>query len=152
MTDAEHKKFIRIALDEARLALAEDEVPVGAAIVCSGEVVARAHDEKESRNDPTAHAELLAIRGAAEILHSWRLTDCELYCTLEPCAMCVGAILQARISRLIYGAKNLKCGAVETHAQLLSIPAWNHEIEVVPGVLGDECAELLKMYFKQKRS
>jgi tRNA(adenine34) deaminase len=152
MAATKHEEFMRLALEEAVRALEEDEVPVGALIVCSGKVVAKAHDQKESRRDPTAHAELLAIQRAAHAVSGWRLLGCELYCTLEPCAMCVGAMLQARIKRLIYGAKNLKFGAVETHAQLLTIPAWNHKIEVVSGVLAETSAELLARYFKRKRA
>jgi tRNA(adenine34) deaminase len=152
MEELNHKQFMEIAFEEAVSALGVDEVPVGAVVVRLGEIVAKAHDEKEGRGDPTAHAEVLALRRAAGVLGTWRLVGCDLYCTLEPCAMCVGAMLQARIARLVYGAKNAKCGAVETHAKLLEIPAWNHKIKVVSGVMSEQCAELLSRYFEKKRS
>jgi tRNA(adenine34) deaminase len=151
MPNSHHEEFMRIALEEARLALGEDEVPVGAVIIHDGKVIARGHDLKEKLGDPTAHAEIMAIRRAAEMLNSWRLLGCEIYSTLEPCAMCVGAMLQARVSRLIYGAENVKFGAVETNARLLDIPCWNHKIAVISGVLREDCSALLKQYFRRKR-
>ena len=139
------------ALNEAAVAFAEDEIPVGAVVVFGEECLARAHDRRESTGDPTAHAELLAIREAARKIGDWRLCECELYVTLEPCPMCAGALLLARIKRLIYGAPNLKSGAIQTHCNLLSIETFNHKVEVTSGVLTDSCAALLRDYFVRKR-
>jgi tRNA(adenine34) deaminase len=139
------------ALDEAAAAFTEDEVPVGAVLVLGEECLAKAHDIREKTGDPTSHAEILAIREASEKIGDWRLCDCELYVTLEPCPMCTGAILMSRIKRLIYGAPNFKGGAVKTHCSLLSIPTFNHKVEVRSGVLEEECADLLKKFFSRKR-
>jgi tRNA(adenine34) deaminase len=147
-----HAHFMRLALEQARAALADDEVPVGAVIVAGGQVLAAAHNQREQLHDPTAHAEMIAITQAAESLESWRLAGCTLYCTLEPCPMCAGAILQARIPTVVYGASDPKAGAVATLYQLLSDPRLNHRCEIVPGVLADECGQLLTRFFQQQRN
>jgi tRNA(adenine34) deaminase len=139
------------ALDEARRAESEREVPVGAVVVQDGEVVARAHNCPVSGCDPTAHAEMLALRAAAERLGNYRLNGCDVYTTLEPCAMCAGALVQARIRRLVYAAADPKAGAVHSHLRLLEAPHLNHRVEVVAGVLAEEAAALLQRFFALRR-
>lgn len=140
-----------LALDEARAAAAEGEAPVGAVIVCDGAVVARARNARESAADPTAHAELIAIREAAERLGRWRLSDCTLYVTLEPCPMCAGALVNARIGRLVYGAADPKAGAVGTLYDLSCDERLNHRFPVARGVLERECSEVLTGFFRELR-
>jgi tRNA(adenine34) deaminase len=140
-----------MALAEAEAALAEDEVPVGAVIVQNDRVIAAAHNQREQLRDPTAHAEMIAITQAAESLGSWRLEGCTLYVTLEPCPMCAGAILQARVPTVVYGATDPKGGAVHTLYQLLSDPRLNHRPLVVSSVLMDRCGELLTRFFQAQR-
>jgi tRNA(adenine34) deaminase len=142
---------MRLALEEAQQAMREEEVPIGAVIVHQDRVVARAHNQREQLRDPTAHAEMIAITQAAAALGSWRLEGCALYVTLEPCAMCAGAILQARIPLVVYGAADPKAGAVHTLYQLLSDPRLNHRCDVTAGVLAGPCAELLSRFFQQQR-
>jgi tRNA(adenine34) deaminase len=146
-----HDHFMRIALEEAEQALREDEVPIGAAIVHDGRLIARAHNQREQLRDPTAHAEMIAITQAAESRQSWRLEDCTLYVTLEPCPMCAGAILQARIPRLVYGAADPKAGAVDSLYRLLNDPRLNHRSETVAGVLAEPCGAILSRFFQQQR-
>ncbi len=143
---------MQLALDEARRALEENEVPVGAVIVRAGAVIASAHNERERLRDPTAHAELLAIGRAAKALASWRLEGCTLYTTLEPCPMCAGAIVQARIPIVVYGAADPKAGAVQSLFQLLDDPRLNHQAQVIAGILAEPCGELLSKFFQQQRS
>ncbi len=140
-----------LAIDEARRALAENEVPVGAVIVRAGRVLAAAHNQREQLRDPTAHAEMIAITQAAAALESWRLEGCTLYVTLEPCPMCAGAILQARIPLVVYGAADPKAGAVTTLFELLGDKRLNHQAEVVSGVLALRCGELLSEFFREQR-
>jgi tRNA(adenine34) deaminase len=153
-----HEAFMRMALREAELALEADEVPIGAVVVHelagSGEprVIAAAHNQREQLRDPTAHAEMIAITQAAEALGNWRLSDCTLYVTLEPCPMCAGAIVLARIPRVVYGAADPKAGAVTTLYRLLEDPRLNHRAEVIRGVLEQPCGEILSRFFQQKRS
>lgn len=143
---------MRLAYQEAQQALEEDEVPVGAVIVHGERVIASAHNQREQLRDPTAHAEMIAITQAAEALGSWRLDECLLYVTLEPCPMCAGAILQARIPWLIYGTPDPKAGAVHTLYQLLADPRLNHRCQTVSGVLAGPCGEILSRFFQHKRS
>jgi tRNA(adenine34) deaminase len=146
-----HEAFMRMALVEAEAALAENEVPVGAIIISQERVVAAAHNQREQLRDPTAHAEMVAITQAAESLGSWRLEGCTLYVTLEPCPMCAGAILQARIPRVVYGALDPKAGAVESLFQLLSDRRLNHTCQVLGGVLAQPCGEILTRFFQTQR-
>jgi tRNA(adenine34) deaminase len=141
-----------LALEQARLAAGHDDVPIGAAILRGEEVLALAGNERELRGDPTAHAELLAIRAAAEALGGWRLPGTTLYVTLEPCAMCAGAIVLARIPTVVYGAPDPKAGAAGSVLDVLSEPALNHRPEVVSGVREQECAALLREFFAARRS
>jgi len=142
---------MREAIALAREAAAADEVPIGAVVVHAGNVIGRAHDRKVEMNDPTAHAEILAMRAAAAHLGDWRLEDCALFVTLEPCPMCAGAALLARLPLLVYGARNDKFGAVETHVHTLAYPRWNHQVRTAGGILADECAKILTEYFAGKR-
>jgi tRNA(adenine34) deaminase len=142
---------MRTALAAAERAALSGEVPVGAVVVVRGEVVAVAHNQRETNNDPTAHAEIVALRAAASALDSWRLVDADLYVTMEPCPMCAGAIVNARVRRLIYGCDDPKAGAVRTLFQLLDDQRLNHRVEVVAGMLGHESAALLKSFFSRLR-
>ena len=142
---------MEIALEEARKAESHGDVPIGAAILRDGEVLARAGNERELRRDPTAHAELLAIRAAAEALGGWRLPGTTLYVTLEPCAMCAGAIVLARIPQVVYGTPDPKAGAAGSVLDVLREPALNHRPEVITGVREGECAQLLRDFFAARR-
>jgi tRNA(adenine34) deaminase len=146
-----HLRWMRLALDEARAAAEEDEVPVGAVVVASGRVVASAHNQREQLSDPTAHAEMIALTQAAAALGSWRLEGCTLYVTLEPCPMCAGAILQARVPVVVWGAPDPKAGAVETLYRLFDDPRLNHRVDHVGHVLADECGRVLSDFFRGKR-
>ena len=143
--------YMSFALEEARAAGSGGEAPVGAVVVCDGAVVARARNARESAADPTAHAELIAIREAAERLGRWRLSDCTLYVTLEPCPMCAGALVNARIDRLVYGASDPKAGAVGTLMDLSSDDRLNHRFAVTRGVLEGECSAVLTEFFRGLR-
>ena len=142
---------MRLALEEAETAYAKDEVPVGAALVVDDKVIARAHNSKEATNDPTAHAELMVIRAGAMQSSEWRMADATLYVTKEPCVMCAGAMINARLGKLVYGCKDERFGAVNSRHQLLHDPSLNHQVRVVPAVLEEECREILKKFFKMRR-
>jgi len=146
-----HQDWMRVALIQAQTASEQGEVPIGAVVVHNGQVIAAAHNEKEQRNDPTAHAEVLAIQRAAKVLGSWRLTDAILYVTLEPCPMCAGAIFQSRIKQLVYGAADLKGGAVGSVMNVLDYTLWNHRVDFIAGVLEEECSDILKLFFRRLR-
>jgi tRNA(adenine34) deaminase len=143
---------MRLALDEARLAVEHGDVPIGAVAVRDGTVIARAHNRREADSDPTAHAELLAIRASSQVIGHWRLEGVTLYCTLEPCAMCAGAMVLARLPRLVYGAPDPKAGAGGSVMDLLSHPSLNHHVEVSGGVLADEAAALIVHFFAELRA
>ncbi|MEW6067092.1 MAG: tRNA adenosine(34) deaminase TadA [Nitrospirota bacterium] len=147
----EDNYFMRLAIKEANLAFEEGEVPVGALLVKEGNVIAKAHNCKETTNDPTGHAEILVIRAGADKNNAWRLTDATLYVTKEPCIMCAGAMVNARLGRLVYGCRDEKGGAVDSLYKLLSDKRLNHHVEVISGVLKDECAEILKRFFQNRR-
>jgi tRNA(adenine34) deaminase len=146
--------LIRLAIEEAKLALAADEVPIGAVVLHapSGRVIGRGHNRRESDHDPTAHAEVVALRQAARELGHWRLLECVLAVTLEPCPMCAGAIVNARVARLVYGCDDPKAGAVRTLYRICEDERLNHRVEVEGGVLADECAELLRAFFRAQRA
>jgi len=146
-----NEEVMTLALQEARGALAHDDVPVGAVVVKDGQVVASRHNERELTGDPTAHAEVLALRDAAHSLGSWRLTGCTLAVTLEPCVMCGGALVNARLDRVVYGAADMKAGACLSLYNVCDDPRLNHRVEVVPGVLADEAAALLTEFFAEHR-
>lgn len=141
-----------LAIEMARLGESKGEVPIGAIIVCDGNIIARAHNQKESLADPTAHAEILVIRAAAKKLGRWRLNDCQLYVTAEPCVMCMGAIIQARIPVLVYGATEKKFGGVESTARLGQHPMLPKQMEIYAGICEQACEELLKDFFEKRRN
>jgi tRNA(adenine34) deaminase len=143
--------FMRLALREAEHALEHEDVPIGAVVVREGEVIAAAHNERELRQDPTAHAEIIALREAAQAVGSWRLLDTVLYVTLEPCAMCAGAIVLGRVARVVYGASDPKAGASGSVFDVLGEPRLNHRPEVAGGLLRLECGGLLSEFFASRR-
>jgi tRNA(adenine34) deaminase len=143
--------FMRLALREAERAPAHEDVPIGAVIVRGGEVIAAAHNEREVRGDPTAHAEVIAVREAARVIGSWRVLDAAVYVTLEPCAMCAGALVLARVGRLVYGAPDPKAGACGSVLDVISEPRLNHRPDVAGGLLSAECGELLASFFASRR-
>jgi tRNA(adenine34) deaminase len=145
------EKFMAMAIKEARRAAENSEVPVGAVVVLGGEVIARAHNLREGLRDPSAHAEVLALRGAARKLDRWRLTGTTLYVTLEPCAMCAGALTLARIDRLVYGCDDPKAGACGSVFDIVRDPRLNHRIEVARGALEEDCRLVLKEFFEKRR-
>ncbi len=141
-----------LAIATAKVGAEKGEVPIGAVLVCDGKILARAHNHKEGLADPTAHAEMLVIRAGAEKLGRWRLDDCQLYVTAEPCVMCMGAIIQARIPVLIYGATEKKFGGVESTARLGQHPMLPKQMAIYAGICEQECEEILKDFFKQRRN
>lgn len=154
MTDAwgEHERWMQVALSEARRAYALDEVPIGAVLVRDGAILASGHNERISHCDPTAHAELVVIRRAATIVKDWRLEGCTLYTTLEPCPMCAGAIVLARIPTVVFGAPDPKAGACGTLFNLTNDARLNHRCQVIGGVLADECGVVLTQFFQEQRA
>jgi tRNA(adenine34) deaminase len=142
---------MREAMAEAQAAIAHDDVPIGAVVVHDGSIIGRGRNERERRADPTAHAEVLALREAAAALGSWRVLDSTLYVTLEPCAMCAGAIVLSRISRVVFGCTDPKAGAAGSVLDVLAEPRLNHRPEVVGGVMAEDCAELLRTFFRARR-
>lgn len=154
LTPAPHSRdedFMRAALAEARAAAAHDDVPVGAVVVVSGEIVSRAGNERELRSDPTAHAEVLALRSASQALGSWRLDGATLYVTLEPCPMCAGAALLARLARLVYGPQDPRAGAALSLYNIVQDPRLNHRVDITYGVLEEESRSLLRSFFELRR-
>jgi len=143
--------FMKIALEEAEAGYRRGEVPVGAVLVREGVVLARAHNCPIATNDPSAHAEMLALRKAAEIIGNYRLAGTELYVTIEPCVMCAGAIIHARVERVIFGARDPKCGAVVSLYQILDDKRLNHQVKTMEGILKEECGEIISRFFKEKR-
>ena len=144
--------YLQDAIAEARSAEAAGEVPVGAVVVLDGTIIARGHNRAITDSDPTAHAEVIALRAAGLALANYRLERCTLYCTLEPCAMCAGAMLHARLERLVYAAPDPKAGACGSVLHVLNHPALNHRIEVSAGLLADECGQMLRDFFKRRRT
>ena len=152
MRPPNHEAFMELALEQARLAAEMGEVPVGAVVVHQGQVIARAHNLREQSQDPTTHAEVLALREAARELGSWRLCDTTLYVTLEPCPMCAGALVNARVEQLVYGCPDPKAGAVRTLYTICEDPRLNHRLQVTRGVLAQRCAQELSDFFARLRS
>jgi tRNA(adenine34) deaminase len=150
--ETEDIAWMRLALEQAQKAYELGEVPVGAVAVYEGDIIGAGFNRKESDQDPTAHAEMIALRQAAQKLGNWRLIGVTLYCTLEPCPMCAGAMIQGRLQRLVYGAKDTRFGADGTIMEVLSEPAFNHRVLVTPGVLAEEAGELLQRFFRLLRS
>lgn len=146
------EKYMKEAIKEAKKAWAKDEVPIGAVIVKDGKVIARAHNLRESKQIATAHAEIIAIEKACKKIGSWRLNDCTLYVTLEPCAMCSGAMILSRVDRIVYGASDPKGGCVDSCIKMYEQQGFNHYPEVTSGILKDECSSMLTTFFKNKRN
>jgi tRNA(adenine34) deaminase len=142
---------MRLALKEAGLAFSEGEVPVGAVLVMNGGIVTKARNQREKFTDPSAHAEVIALREAARLAGGWRLNNATLYVTKEPCIMCAGAMVNARLGRLVYGCRDEKGGAVDSLYHLLADERLNHQVQVTSGILESECAEFLKMFFRERR-
>ncbi len=142
---------MRLALEEAHAALSHGDVPVGAIAVAGGDILHRGHNERELRGDPTAHAEILCLRGAAKRLGRWRLSDVTIYSTVEPCPMCAGALVAARVQRVVYGAPDVLGGAAWSIYNIVQDPRLMHQCELTSGVLGEECAEVIQAFFEEKR-
>ncbi len=147
----QHEHWMRIAMEEAKKAEAIGEVPIGAIVVRGDEIIGRGYNLRETTLDSTAHAEMIAIRQASEALQAWRLLDCTLYVTLEPCPMCAGAIVQSRVPHVVYGTTDPKAGCAGTLMNLLQEPRFNHRADVIDGVLRDECAAMLTQFFRRLR-
>lgn len=150
--DQRDRAFMEQALATARLALASEDVPVGAVVVDDDRIIGRGHNQREHLQDPTAHAEMIALTAAATHRGSWRLDDCTMYVTLEPCAMCAGGLVLARVGRLVYGASDAKAGACGSLFTIQDDPRLNHRIPTTSGVLAEPCAELLRAFFRHRRS
>src|SRR5574344_1545976 len=146
-----HEEYMQLALAEARKAAALGEIPIGAVLVCEGEVIASAHNMRETWQDGTAHAEIIVIQEACKKLARWRLSGCTLYVTVEPCPMCAGAIVNSRIDRLVYGCDDPKAGAVRSIFSIVDNPRLNHRVDILSGVREEECRTLLKDFFKMRR-
>ena len=144
-------RFMKLALEEATIAFAEGEVPVGSVLVIGDTVITKAHNNREYSNDPIGHAELLALKSGSRETGNWRLSDATLYVTKEPCIMCAGAMVNARLGRLVYGCRDKKGGAVDSLYTLLTDQRLNHQVEVLSGVLEEECAGILKRFFRERR-
>ena len=143
--------YMKAALKEAEKARMKDEVPIGCVIVLNDKIIAKAHNIRESKQNPVGHAEILAIQKASKKLDSWRLENCEMYVTIEPCIMCAGAIIQSRIKKVYYGAPDIKGGALGSSIDVLEAKNINHRPEIYPGIMEEECSNLVKNYFKSKR-
>ena len=150
-TQKNDQQHMQIAIEQARIAEENGDVPIGAIIVHNNQIIGKAYNQREQLQDPTAHAEIIALTQAAAFLESWRLIDCTIYVTLEPCCMCAGALVLARIERLVYGCDDPKTGAVKSLYNILQDERLNHKVEVTSGVLTDECSELLQNFFQKRR-
>ncbi len=151
MQSGEDAVWMKLALEQARLAAAAGEVPVGALVIKDGEIIGQGHNRNLLDDDPTAHAEIVALREAAARLGNHRLVGCTMVATIEPCSMCAGALIHARIARLVYGASDPKAGAAGSTVQVINNPSLNHRMEVTAGVLAERCSEILQKFFRQKR-
>ncbi len=146
------QKYMKMAIEQAQIAEENGDVPIGSVIVYQNQIIGRAYNQREQLQDPTAHAEIIALTQAAAFLESWRLHDCTIYVTLEPCPMCAGALVLARINRLVYGCDDPKTGAVKSLYNIVQDERLNHRLEVTSGVLSDECSKLLQEFFLRRRS
>ena len=151
MPESEDERWMRHALAEAQLALKKDEVPVGAVVVYEDKIIGRGHNQVETLKDPTAHAEIIAIGAAATYLNSWRLSGASLYVTIEPCAMCAGALVLSRIERLVFGAKDPKAGACGSLYNIVQDIRLNHQVQIIPYILEQECSQILQAFFERVR-
>ena len=151
MTNEEDNNFMKLAIQQAHIAEENGDVPIGAVIVYQNQIIGKAYNQREQLQDPTAHAEIIALTQAAAFLESWRLHDCTIYVTLEPCTMCAGALVLARIDRLVYGCNDPKTGAVKSLYNIVTDERLNHIIDVTSGVLAEECSGLLQQFFRRRR-
>ena len=151
MTEEIDNRYMKLAIDQALIAEENGDVPIGAVIVYQNQVIGRAYNQREQLQDPTAHAEIIAVTQAAAFLESWRLLDCTIYVTLEPCCMCAGAMVLARMKRLVYGCDDPKTGAVKSLYNIVQDERLNHRLEVTSGVMADECSTILQAFFKRRR-
>ncbi|MBN2593084.1 MAG: tRNA adenosine(34) deaminase TadA [Sedimentisphaerales bacterium] len=151
MATKEDENFIKLAIEQAQIAEENGDVPIGAIIVYDNQIIGRAYNQREQLQDPTAHAEIIALTQAAAFLESWRLHGCTMYVTLEPCTMCAGALVLARIDRLVYGCDDPKTGAVKSLYHIVNNARLNHTVNVTSGVLAEECSELLQHFFRRRR-
>jgi tRNA(adenine34) deaminase len=151
MTVEKENQFMKLAIEQAQIAQENGDVPIGAVIVHNGQIIGKAYNQREQLQDPTAHAEIIALTQAAAALETWRLEGCTMYVTLEPCPMCAGALVLARIDRLVYGCDDPKAGAVKSLYNIVTDGRLNHKIEVISGVLADECSKLLQDFFQKRR-
>jgi len=151
MDNEKDQRYMQIAIDQAQIAQENGDVPIGAVIVHQNQIIGKAYNQREQLKDPTAHAEIIALTQAAAFLESWRLNDCTIYVTLEPCPMCAGALVLARMKRLVYGCDDPKTGAVKTLYNIVQDQRLNHRLEVTSGVLAAECSELLQEFFQKRR-
>jgi len=147
----EDQRFMRLAIEQAKTAEENGDVPIGAVIVYKNQIIGKAYNQREQLQDPTAHAEIIALTQAAAFLESWRLNGCTMYVTLEPCPMCAGALVLARMDKLVFGCDDQKAGACKSLYNIVQDERLNHQLEVVSGVLADECSRLLQDFFEQKR-
>jgi tRNA(adenine34) deaminase len=152
MPNKSDKEFMRIAIEAAKIAEENDDVPIGAVIIYQNQIIGKAYNQREQLKDPTAHAEIIALTQAAAFMESWRLNDCTIYVTLEPCPMCAGALVLARMKRLVYGCDDPKTGAVKSLYNIVQDQRLNHRLEVTSNVLAAECSELLQEFFQKRRT
>lgn len=152
MTLKQDELYMSEALVEARKAFDKGEVPIGAVVVLDGQIIGRGHNLRETTDDPTSHAEIIAIREASQHMGDWRLEETTLYCTIEPCPMCAGALINGRVKRLVYGAKDPKAGAVDSLLNLVQDERFNHRLEVTSGVLEDQCRQIIQEFFERLRN
>ncbi|MBU1259916.1 MAG: tRNA adenosine(34) deaminase TadA [Planctomycetes bacterium] len=151
MDEKQDQRFMQAAIDQANIALENDDVPVGAVIVCENKIIAKGYNQRQQLNDPTAHAEIIALTAAAEHIGHWRLLNCTIYVTLEPCPMCAGALVLARIDRLVFGCDDPKTGACGSLYNIVQDNRLNHRLEITKGVLADDCSKMLQDFFSVKR-
>lgn len=151
LSNQDHEHWMQVALEYAREAAGRDEVPVGAVLVEAGKMIGFGSNQPISTNDPTAHAEIIAVRNASQFKQNYRLPGTILYVTIEPCTMCIGALIHARVDMLVFGAREPKAGAVVSHQVLLNESSYNHQLDYVEGVLAEQCSELMQQFFKTKR-
>jgi tRNA(adenine34) deaminase len=151
MDEKQDQRFMQAAIDQAYIALENDDVPVGAVIVCENKIIAKGYNQRQQLNDPTAHAEIIALTAAAEHIGHWRLHNCTIYVTLEPCPMCAGALVIARIDRLVFGCDDPKTGACGSLYNIVQDNRLNHRLEITKGVLADDCSKMLQDFFSVKR-
>ena len=152
LVDKQDERYMQVAVEQARIAEENDDIPIGAVIVCDNRIIGKAYNQREQLNDPTAHAEIIALTQAAAALENWHLNGCTMYVTLEPCPMCAGALVLARVDRLVYGCDDPKAGACKSLYNIVQDERLNHRLEVTSGVLAEQCSKLLQGFFQKRRT